>query len=93
MSSLWYCPKCGALMNNSVICRFGCGETMRVTYIDTNGGKDLIDLRQERDELREELGQLAHLMDGVVAGGYTPDHLTTLPAYRILWGETDKSVN
>ncbi len=34
--SLWYCPKCGTLMNNSMVCRFGCGDTSRVTHIDTN---------------------------------------------------------
>ncbi len=34
--SLWYCKKCGTLMNNSMICRFGCGETSRVTHFGMN---------------------------------------------------------
>jgi len=35
--SLWYCTKCGWLMINSMVCRCGCGETLRVNHVDTNG--------------------------------------------------------
>jgi len=34
--SLWHCTKCGRLMANSMVCRLGCGETSRVTHIDTD---------------------------------------------------------